>query len=674
MHDIDDVDPHTLPISTLMNVFLNLGLLEGEGSDIVGDSYERYGSHVVGGSFTSPNFMYDKDDGGNDDSEEFWLVDSFSGTYLAEPQRIPFTCSLPNAAAGTQPPYDVAIFGHGYGSSRLEALTFGWAFNQVGYAYCFMDFHGHGPNISPDEEELVLTVVENIGLSPFIEHLLDARYRDLNNDGVNDSGGDQWSADVFHSRDMVRQGVVDWIQLVRSLKDCGNGNMVRSDGTEGLSCDWDNDGKIDLGGPDAKYYISGGSLGGIVSGVAASVMPEVTAFAPIAGGANLLDMAVRTEIGGAIEAMHGRLMTPLFLGYPAEDGSLDIVQMVNSETNMRTLPVQRIDSFPANGKVVVENLSNGETKMGWIPPDGRFRVGIAADALNPAEKRMATNMPTTGPEEGQVYMVEGNEGLGDRFRITIYDEQEQVLHTIDSWEQDIFHEGITMKAGSPLVAGSYGTGRIRGSSNLRRIASVFGMAMEGGDPIAYASHYFLEPFEELGGKPANVLLMPTAGDTIVPVSTGITHARVAGLIDQDTIDERYGMTVDEWLIDKKVIQGLEQHGPYTDVEGNPCLFDADDLDGGLDGTGAPSEEPLRLSTETSSGVVGLRIPYIETTGSHAFIFPSIDKPYDQASFGLNSIAYFFLREGKEISDDLCMGTYTCDWLPELDVNTQQEEE
>ena len=119
---------------------------------------------------------------------------------------------------------------------------------------------------------------------------------------------------------------------------------------------------------------------------------------------------------------------------------------------------------------------------------------------------------------------------------------------------------------------------------------------------------------------------------------------------------------------------LEQHGPYTDVNGDPCLFDADDLDNGLDGTGAPSEEPLRLSTQTSSGVVGLRIPYIETTGSHAFIFPSMDKPYDQASFSLNSIVYFFLQEGKEISDDLCMGTYTCDWIPALDVNTEQDEE
>ena len=80
--------------------------------------------------------------------------------------------------------------------------------------------------------------------------------------------------------------------------------------------------------------------------------------------------------------------------------------------------------------------------------------------------------------------------------------------------------GVTMKAGSPLIAGSYGTGRIRGSSNLRRIASIFGSVLEAGDPIAYA-HYFERPFEKLGGKPTNVLLVPSIGDTIVPVSAGI---------------------------------------------------------------------------------------------------------------------------------------------------------
>ena len=57
-------------------------------------------------------------------------------------------------------------------------------------------------------------------------------------------------------------------------------------------------------------------------------MPEVTAFSPIAAGASLFDIALRTEIGGAVQAMHGQILVPMFLGYPNEDGSLRIVQMV----------------------------------------------------------------------------------------------------------------------------------------------------------------------------------------------------------------------------------------------------------------------------------------------------------------------------------------------------------
>jgi hypothetical protein len=224
-----------------------------------------------------------------------------------------------------------------------------------------------------------------------------------------------------------------------------------------------------------------------------------------------------------------------------------------------------------------------------------------------------------------------------------------------------------------LVAGSYGAGRIRGSSNLRRIASVFSAGLEGGDPAAYAPHYFKEPYEELGGKPSNVLLMPVVGDTIVPVSTGITQARVAGLIEQDVIDPRYDMTVDQWLVDRGILQGIVDVGPYLDVNGSPCLFDPDDLDNGTDGTGAPSDAPLRLTMETASGVSALRLPYVSTRGSHGFSLPNPSLAFDHHSFALNTVVYFLLKDGKEISDDPCMADFSCDWMPELDINTEESE-
>jgi len=280
---------------------------------------------------------------------------------------------------------------------------------------------------------------------------------------------------------------------------------------------------------------------------------------------------------------------------------------------------------------------------------------------------MATGMPEGGPALSEVYSVANNEGLGDRFLIQVYDENENLVAEIDSWEESVFHEGVTMPAGSPLVAGSHGSGKIRATPDLRRSAMIFGSAMEYGEPVAYARHYFTEPYEELGGQPVNILMMPTVGDTIVSFSAGITLARVAGLIPQGVVDDRYGMTVDQWLVERRVIQGLEEFGPYVCNDGNPCLFDPDDLDEGKDETGAPSDAPMRLMTQTSRGESGLRIPYVLTTGSHGVTTPQIGAPFDISSFAINQITGYFLTEGKEISDDHCMEDYSCDWLPPLEA-------
>ena len=61
------------------------------------------------------------------------------------------------------------------------------------------------------------------------------------------------------------------------------------------------------------------------------------------------------------------------------------------------------------------------------------------------------------------------------------------------------------------------------------------------------------------------------------------------MVDYETIDPRYGMTVDQWLIDTEVVRGLEQFGPWVGANGEPALFDPDDLDNGTDHFGAPSD-------------------------------------------------------------------------------------
>jgi hypothetical protein len=670
-NDIAGEDPYMLPINAVIDAVVELGLFDGDSAVLLQQNYDAFSSHIVGGAIEVPYLLADRDDG--DDSDEWWQADPVRGTLWSQPQRVAFTCVLPKESAEFKAPFPVAMFGHGYGSSRFDLLGFAWAFNQVGFAACAADFPGHGPTLSEEEWSIAKALLSSRGLLPFLQHLEDSRYRDLNNDGVRDSGGDQWSADGFHTRDMVRQAAVDWMAMVDSFKACGTGEMALVDqsddgpvaaGGSRVTCDWDDDGVPDLGGPDVQYGLVGGSLGGINAAVAAPVIPEITAWAPIVPGGGTLDIGVRTEIGGAVEALVGRLMTPLFLGYPDGSGGLDVVQMVNSVTDMVELHVAHLDSIPAGGRIEVENTRTGKVRAGHIPDDGTFRVGIGADGLDAFEKKELAGLPDA--PNGVSYSVPDNEGLGDLLIVRVYDASGSLLTTIDTWEEDVVHEGVTMLGGSPLVAASHGLGKIRGTPELRRLAMVLAGALEPGDAIAYAPHFFLDPFEELGGKATNVLLAPTPGDMIVCINTGIALARAAGLVEWQATDDRYGTTVDQWLIDRQVIRGLEEFGPWTGADGTPVLFDADDFDAGTDDYGAPSDAPLRETRQTSSGVSGLRLPYADPNGSHGFAFPDPALAFDINTFAISQIAWFVATDGQELLDDPCLADGSCDFMRQVE--------
>jgi hypothetical protein len=612
----------------------------------------------------TPYLLSDRDDDG-DDSDEWWDLDPTTGHLHREARELTFTCAIPKADDQHQQPFPVAIFGHGYRSSRFEGLGFAGALNRVGIAMCLLDSPGHGPTLSPEELEEIIPVLQEFGLLPFLEHLQRARYRDLDNDGVPDSGADMWTSDPFHTRDMIRQQVVDWFQMVRAFRACGTGTMVGDINGDGdaMTCDWDGDGVPDFGGPDAVMTLMGGSLGGINSAVMAPLEPEFSATASVVSGAGLLDVGWRSDLSGVRQAAVGRVMSPLFLGRPQEDGGgLAVTQMVNSITKMREMHVATVT--PADvarlARVRVINLDNGEVREHGVPEGGTFRVGIPADAMSAIEKRTATAMPDTGPAIGEVYELDGNEGLGDRLEVELLDAAGGVIQRITVWETDVIHEGVTMRAGSPLIAASEGLGRLRGSSQLRRLVDVLRMALEPGDPAAYAPHYHREPFPEVG-RPTNVLLVPTPGDTVVNIATGIALARIAGMYDYRAHDPRYGTTVDRWLIDRQVVRGLEEFGPWTDIDGNPALFDADDLDDGTDGLGVPSDAPLRASVTHESGVSGLRLPYISTRGSHGFGLPEPSSPFDIDTFALSQIGWWLASGGTELIDDPCFESRDCDF-------------
>ena len=634
----DAADPHNLPVAVLADALLDVDLFDPDEAAPVFANYEHFGDRVVGGTFTTPYLLVDRD--GDDDSDEWWQLDRSTGSIVMTTQDVTFTCILPSQG---EQPFPVAVYGHGYGSSRIEFLGFGYALNRMGYAACGMDFPGHGVGLSEEEEILIQGILRSKGMEAFWTHLTDHRARDLDNDGVVDSGGDQWSADAFHTRDMVRQAVLDWIWMAQALENCGGGMMDAGE-EQLVSCDWDDDGTPDISAAEGMSLF-GGSLGGINAGVAASVLPDVDAFVPAVPGAGLLDVGMRTEIGGAVEAMFGRLVTPMFVGYPQDDGSLQVYQLVNSVTDLDELYVATLPSVPAGGRIVAENLTTGVVKEGWIPEDGRFRLSIGADAADGLEKTLVDA-----------------DAIGDPLVVTLYDADGEVFAVLDSWEITIQHEGHTYEANSQLVAGNTGFGHIRGTPELRRLAMTFGAILEPGDPVGYSPWYQGGLMQE---DPINIVVYPSIGDEIVPVATGIALARTAGFIERHEVDDRYGMPVDQWLIDRGVVQGLEEWGPYTDDAGEPILFDPDDLDEGTDEYDAPSEEPLRLTLETASGVSGLRLPYHRSTGTHAFGLPETDRPFDSSTYSVFQMGRYLTTGGQELVDDVCLQDASCDFIPEL---------
>ncbi len=189
---------------------------------------------------------------------------------------------------------------------------------------------------TPSRRTRAAQLLANACVGPFYDAMTQSRARDLNNDGIPDPGGDFWSSYVFHTRDSVRQSVLDNIQLVRILRSFGTtqGQMlcrnsqtgwgkpatqpcdVNGKGQPTVAGDFDGDGVPDVGGPSAHYGTWGESLGGILSGIHGSLDANISAAVPGSGGGGLTDIGVRSFQGGVLQAVLLRLWGPLIVTVP----------------------------------------------------------------------------------------------------------------------------------------------------------------------------------------------------------------------------------------------------------------------------------------------------------------------------------------------------------------------
>lgn len=684
--------PHLLRSEELVDLLgIILGLaFEGQVNDeqvaAISDGLRAI-DYFVTGTFETPDFLTDGDGlaapGNPNDHDEVWRLDPHTGHAVHAPTTVTFFCAVPRQELRPRAdePFPVVLYSHGYSSMRMEMLGFAGIQARRGLAVCSIDAVGHGFALpaSIRDNRLVKNLLEAYNLGNALAIFERGRARDLDNDGVVDSGGDFFGQNAVHTRDVLRQSVVDTLMLVRILRSFdgqrrwqlreGEGQVV----LDGVAGDFDGDGVVDIGGSEVDYFAWGTSLGGLISSLVATLEPAVVAAAPTVGGAGMLDIGMRTRLGAVRRPLWLSVLGPFLLVDRASDadGAVLLRWLVADGVGEARPLIARLEpgELSPGDWIRLTNLRTGVSREARVGPSLELRLNVAADAVSAPVKRAVLGLDALE----EPYTFTGNEvverGWGDPFRIELLDGARRPRRTIDTWQEDAAYQGTIFGAGSTLVAPAAGFGYERQTPGLRRFLGIAQTLIEPADPANYAARW-LDPLDFSDVEPQldptrRVLVVSTLGDDAVPVATQVALARSAGYLPQE-VDPRYGRSPEALLIDNHVIEGvawLERFGPEVGVN----LYDPDDLDRDLDGYAAPSpSQPLRLTVDLPDGsVAGFRMAYIDPDGEHGFFIMSPHKAFDIDTFMANQIAHYFATRGRELSDDLCLEDSSCAFIAPL---------
>lgn len=698
----------------------------------------RYVDYVAAGTYRVP---YPMGDPRSTDHHARWHINTRTGTieHLGT-DTVQFVLVVPKSLGDRRAPFPVAFMGHGYTGNLLDALGFGPFMAAQGVAMMGINAPGHGLVLNASQRTLVSLLLRGMCQGGLVAGLLDGRARDLNGDGLLDSGGDFWTGYVFHTRDQVRQLTLDHMQLIRALRGFDgraranvdyNGNG-RSD--DDLAGDFNGDGTPDIGGPEAPFFAMGGSLGGIMAMVLGGADAAVRATAPVAGGGGLVDIGLRSTQGGVKEAVVLRVMGPLVMSLPASDypaqGSIRRTSCHAGQMSLRFIVPDLNDTgelefacadvsapgadAPTQGNAIapgddvrVTNLRTGQQRCARASVDRRFRIGIPSDLDDPLELTVyrggvirdygRCSVPEGAPIRSNIRTMQVVEGDCERHCGHIPPEATAASMGVRRW---------TVR-GAPLRSPAEGLGLARQTPALRRFLFLSQAALDAADPITWAPLYFLRrPAEH---RPHAVLVINTAGDQAVPVSTGNAFARAAGIIpffapgadvrypemaDYVTPNElwqRYRRSPDRVLVDRGVLEGLSGLGRFPSTMRSDALFDVDDLDEGRQGFGEQTLVPplrlVRLAEPATPGNVGtvwaptiaawggdrgpaaaLLNAYIVPEGTHSFGLPRMRDPWKPQLYLLTIAARFFATLGADVyyrshpNDHQCAERMDCPFL------------
>ena len=600
---------------------------------------------VVAGAVRSPQLFPRNDTKGEmlPLYRQVWSMD-----LPARSEEVPFWMFVPKNRKG---PVPAALFIHGHGGSKFDALPFAGVLASYGIATIGMDAPSHGVGLTNVQLAVVRSYFNDAGVAGLGNSLLHGRAIDWSGDGNVDSGDDYWSAYVFHTRDMVRQTMVDAMQLVRTLRSFDGKAQWAYDpakrGAPGLAGDFDGDGAVDVGGPGVPLHVFGGSLGGITGGVFAGVEPTIDDAVSIVPGGMLSEIGTRTTLSGVRNAMVLRMLGPIFY---AQDGGL-MVRANNGQTDDVALRVQDLPPLTPGDTVILDNHASGEYRCAVVQPSGTFRVAVSVDQGDPIELRVFRGTAAPRAPEGCVVP------------------QDAPYVDLTTLKYEVSIGDKTFTAGDQLVAPCDGLGMRRATPDLRRLLGLAQVALEPADPMNWAPYWDGTRTLTYGTSETvrtNVLMLPSIGDPGVMIATGVAMARSAGFVAYDRDDPRYGKSQDQVLIDTYAIEGTYRLGRFHNSKNEPVLMDVDHFaavvpaDDGLD---VPRlDPPLRLVRRGADGAWrGVLFPMLDPKGKHGFVTPDPTQPFDLGTYMLNIVGRYLQTSGRELSLDKCQAFSSCPW-------------
>jgi hypothetical protein len=312
--------------------------------------------------------------------------------------------------------------------------------------------------------------------------------------------------------------------------------------------------------------------------------------------------------------------------------------------------------------------------------------------------------------------------FGDELEILVYDGwanlQDETIaprETLDRFGLEVTYQGAIFPVDAPLVALGTGLGNARNTPAFRRLIGIAGMVIEKADPGVYARHSHHGERLDFSYDPAaapqgNLLVYHAVGDPNVPVTVSLAHGRALGVLgylpddnqavpDNDRLIDahvaeavegfwRYQsdvFSVDDWgaaaarlmegketPVDKFIVDPRwpDELYPFLGLDlgersGMAIHADPDDLDRGTNEFGEQTlGEPVRATLTTEWGTFGLRYPYTLPIGAHGVEPSNPTRQFNINNFVENQILRYMSTDGKELTDDLCLESNSCEWMPE----------